>query len=112
MLAVLGVAVAAAASAAWIYLRQSRGEATSVLIEHGLSSMRIQEVDIFREIRGHKEFTIPELMRETGASKTVAWRTVQKLMEKGLVRPTGEAKPPAAGRGKPSTVYRYVGEES
>ena len=71
--------------------------------------MRIKEVEIFREIRDMKEFTIPELMRETGVSKTVAWYTVQKLMKKGLVQPTGDVKLPAAKRGKPSTVYEYVG---
>lgn len=110
MLTIVGVALMVAISAAVINLRQARGEATSELIERGLSSMRIQEVDIFREIRDHKEFTIPELIHETGASTTVAWRTVQKLIKKGLVQPTGEVKPPAAGRGKPSTVYKYVGD--
>lgn len=72
--------------------------------------MRLQEVDIFREIREKKEFNIPELMQKTGASKTVVWRTVQKLIKKGLVKPTGEVKLPAAGRGKPSAVYKYVGD--
>ncbi len=110
VLAVVGVALMVAISAAWVGLRRARGDATSELIKHGLSSMSIQDADIFREIRGHKEFTIPELMRETGASKTVAWYTVQKLIKKGLVQPTGEVKQPAAGRGKPSTVYKYVGD--
>ncbi len=110
VLAVVGVALMVAISAAWVGLRRARGEATSELIDHGLSSMRIQEVDIFREIRDQKEFTIPELIQKTGAPMTVTWRTVQKLMIKGLVRSTGETKPPAAGRGKPSTVYRYVGD--
>lgn len=66
----------------------------------------------FREIRNRKEFTIPELMHKTGVSTLVTWRTVQKLIKKGLVRPTGKVKPAEAGRGKPSVVYKYVGEES
>jgi predicted secreted protein len=110
ILAVLGVSAAAAASSAWIYLQRTRGEATSKLIEHGLSSMSLQEADIFREIRERKEFSISELMSQTGASKTVAWRTVQKLIKKGLVQPTEGVKVSAAGRGKPSTVYKYVGD--
>jgi parallel beta-helix repeat protein len=110
ILAVLCVSAAAAASSAWIYLRRTRGEATSELIEHGLSNMKIQEVDMFRKIRSRKEFTIPELMQKTGASMTVVWRTVQKLIKKGLVQPTKKTIAPAAGRGKPSTVYKYVGD--
>jgi uncharacterized membrane protein len=110
ILAVLGVSAAAAASSAWIYLQRTRGEATSELIEHGLSNMKIQEVDMFRKIRSRKEFTIPELMQKTGASMTVVWRTVQKLIKKGLVQPTEGVKVPAAGRGKPSTVYKYVSD--
>lgn len=94
----------------WRYLRESRGETTSVLIEHGLPRMRIDEVEVVREIRGMKEFTIPDIMQRTGSSKVLVWRTVQKLMEKGLVEPTEEVKPPAAGRGKPSMVFKYVGD--
>jgi uncharacterized membrane protein len=110
ILAVLGVSAAAAASSAWIYLRRTRGEATSKLIEHGLSSMSLQEADIFREIREQKEFTIPNLISQTGASNTITWRTVQKLIKKGLVEPTDKVIMPDAGRGKPSTVYKYVGD--
>jgi hypothetical protein len=110
ILTVLGVSAAAAASSAWIYLRRTRGEATSELIEHGLSSMKIQEVDIFREIRSRKEFIIPELMQKTGASMIVVWRTVQKLIKKGLVEPTDKVIMSDTGRGKPSTVYKYVGD--
>jgi len=110
ILAVLGVSAAAAASSAWIYLRRTRGEATSELIEHGLSNMKIQEVDIFRVIKERKEFTVIDLMRETGSSQNVAWRAVQKLIKKGLVQSTKDVKLSAAGRGKPSKVYKYVGD--
>jgi hypothetical protein len=110
VLAVVGVSLVVVISAALIGIRQARGAAASKLIERGLSNMRLQEVDIFREIRDQKEFTISEIMHETGVSKTVAWYTVQKLIKKGLVKPTGKVKLPAAGRGKPSTVYKYVGD--
>lgn len=112
LLAILGVALVVIIAAAWIGLRQARGEATTELIKHGFSSMSIQGADVFREIRGHKEFTIPELMHETGASQTLTRRTVQKLIKKGIVKRTGEVKLAEAGRGKPSRVYKYVGEES
>lgn len=110
LLAIAGLALTVFIAAVLIGHRHARGEATSELIEHGLSSMRLQEVDIFREIRDMGEFTVPELVHKTGASNILAWRAVQKLIEKGLVQPTGDVKPPAAGRGKPSTVYRYVGD--
>jgi len=112
VLAVAGAILVAIVSAAVLHLRQVRGDATTELIDRGLSTMRIQEVDIFREIREHNEFTISDLMRETGASSTLARRTILKLIKKGLVAPTGEVKLPEAGRGKPSKVYKYVGEES
>jgi uncharacterized membrane protein len=110
LLAVVGVVMALVLAAAFVGHRYSVGDATSELIEHGLSNMKIQEVDMFRKIRSRKEFTIPELMRQTGASMTVTWRTVQKLIKKGLVEPTKKTIAPAAGRGKPSTVYKYVSD--
>ncbi len=112
VLAVVGVALVLIIAAAWISHRHAFGEATVELFEYGLSNMRLQEVDIFREIREKKEFTIPELVRETGVSEITAWRTVQKLIEKGLVQSTERVIPAGAGlggRGKPSTVYKYVG---
>jgi uncharacterized membrane protein len=110
ILAVAGVALLVAVSAAWVGLRRSRDEATSELVEHGLSSMSLQEADIFRVIRERKEFTVVDIMRETGASQNIAWRAVQKLIEKGLVQSTEGVKLSAAGRGKPSKVYKYVGD--
>jgi predicted transcriptional regulator len=110
ILAVAGVALLVAVSAAWVGLRKSRDEVTSELVEHGLHGMSLQEADIFRVIKERKEFTIVYLMHETGASKTIARRTIQKLIKKGLVQPTEKTIEPVAGRGKPSTVYKYVGD--
>jgi uncharacterized membrane protein len=114
VMAALAAALAVGLIAAvWIGLQRARGDAVSVLVNHGLNNMRIVEIEIVRVMRGAREFTIPELMRRTGASKTLAWCTVQKLMKKGLVRPTDLTRPASGGlggRGKPSRVYRYVGE--
>lgn len=109
VLVVLGILVAAV----WFYTREARGDAASILAERGLSDMRLVEVDVFNVIRSRKEFTISDLMRETRVSKTLARRTIQKLVRKGLVRPTNHFKPAAGGlggRGKPSKVYKYVGK--
>jgi len=60
-----------------------------------------------------KEFTIPQLMKETRASKITVWRTVQKLVKQGLVQQTDQTKLAAngmGGRGKPSHIYKYVGK--
>jgi predicted transcriptional regulator len=60
-----------------------------------------------------KEFTIPQLIKETRASKLTVWRTVQKLVEQGLVQSTEQTRLAAnglGGRGKPSRVYRYIGK--
>ncbi|MFQ6130113.1 MAG: hypothetical protein ACE5OT_04840, partial [Candidatus Hadarchaeaceae archaeon] len=66
-------------------------------------------------IMERKEFTIPELMKLTKTSKITVWRTVQKLVERGLVRLTERTRLAAnglGGRGKPSRIYKYVGDES
>jgi len=105
-------AVAGAAAAGWVVLHRVRGEAASELMEHGLSKMSLEETEIFIRIKGKNKFTLPELMHETGISKTAAWYTVHKLIKQGLVKPTEEFELPAAGRGKPSRVYRYVHEKA
>jgi hypothetical protein len=77
--------------------------------------MRITEVELAREMRDMREFTISDLMRRTGAPKTLTRRTVLKLIEKGLVVDTGRFIPAAGGlggRGKPARVYRYVGDQA
>jgi len=77
--------------------------------------MTVRDVEIVGQIIDLEEFTIPELVRQTGASKITVWRTVQKLMEQGLVKQIEQTKPAAnglGGRGKPSRVYKYVGAPS
>jgi predicted transcriptional regulator len=83
-----------------------------MLLEHGLHDMTVRDVGIVGQIMNLKEFTIPELMKLTKTSKITVWRTVQKLVERGLVQPTQKTKLAAnglGGRGKPSRVYRYIG---
>jgi uncharacterized membrane protein len=106
-------AVGLIAVAVWIGYRQAWGDATSTLLERGLHDMTVRDVEIVGYIMQKGEFTIPELMKLSKASKITVWRTVQKLVDQGLVEPTDQTKPAAnglGGRGKPSQVYRYVGK--
>jgi len=99
--------------AVWIGYQRAWGEATSTLLEHGLHDMTVRDVEIVGYIMELGEFTIPELVRRTHASKITVWRTVQKMVEKGLVQPTEKTALTAnglGGRGKPSHVYKYVGK--
>jgi uncharacterized membrane protein len=108
----IGIAMSLVTLAVWVGYRHPWGEATSTLIEHGLHDMTVRDVEIVGYIMGLKEFTIPELMKMTKASKITVWRTVQKLLEKGLVQQTENTKLAAnglGGRGKPSYIYRYIG---
>lgn len=109
--ATIGVVTSMATLAVWVGYRHPWGEATSTLLEQGLHDMTVRDVEIVGYIMGMKEFTIPELMKMTKASKITVWRTVQKLVEKGLVQQTEKTKLAAGGlggRGKPSYIYRYV----
>ncbi len=110
----IGIAVGVMVLAVWAGYQQTWGGATSTLIEHGLRDMTVRDVEIVGCIMELKEFTIPELMRTTKASKITVWRTVQKLVEKEIVQQTEKTKLASdglGGRGKPSNVYRYVGAE-
>jgi predicted transcriptional regulator len=99
----------------WIGYKRMWGDAASTLLEQGLHDMTVRDVEIVGQIIDLKEFTIPELIRQTGASKITVWRTVQKLIEQGLVKQIEQTKPAAnglGGRGKPSRVYKYLGAPS
>lgn len=107
----IGIAAGLVVFAAWIGYRQMWGDATSTLLEHGLHDMTVRDIEIVGHIMERGEFTIPELMKLTKASKITVWRTVQKLVEQGLVKPTDQTKQAAnglGGRGKPSQVYKYT----
>jgi hypothetical protein len=109
----IGIAMGVVVLAVWAGYRQMWGGATSTLLEHGLHDMTVRDVEIVGHIMELKEFTIPELMKLTKVSKITVWRTVQKLVEQGLVQLTERTKLAAnglGGRGKPSRVYRYVGK--
>lgn len=111
----MGILAGAIVAAVWVGYRRLWGDITSVLLERGLHNMTVRDVEIVGQIAGLREFTIPEVMRRTRASKITVWRVVQKLMERGLVKPTDRSKPSCnglGGRGKPSRVYVYVGEGS
>jgi predicted transcriptional regulator len=108
----IGVAMGFIVFAVWIGYRRAWGDATSTLLEQGLHDMTVRDVEIVGYIMNLKEFTIPELMKRTRASKITVWRTVQKLAKRGLVQATEKTRLAAnglGGRGKPSRIYRYVG---
>ncbi|MEM2874817.1 MAG: hypothetical protein QW567_02170 [Candidatus Hadarchaeales archaeon] len=108
----IGVLVGALAAVFAAWYQRGWGEAAAELMEHGFHDMTIRDVEVVGHMMQLKEFTIPELMKLTRASKITIWRTVQKLMEKGLVRQTDRTRLASGGlggRGKPSTVYVYTG---
>ncbi|MCK4405299.1 MAG: MarR family transcriptional regulator [Hadesarchaea archaeon] len=108
----IGIAMGVIVFAVWAGYRQVWGEATSTLLEEGLHGMTVKDVEIVGHIMEMKEFTIPQLMKLTNTSKITVWRTVQKLVERGLVQTTKQTRLAAnglGGRGKPSRVYKYVG---
>jgi uncharacterized membrane protein len=112
--ATIGIAMSVVALAVWTGYRQMWGDATSTLLEQGLNDMTVRDVEIVGYIMELGEFTIPELMKTTKASKITVWRTVQKLVEKELVQQTEKTKLAASGlggRGKPSYIYRYVSKK-
>lgn len=111
--ATIGIAMSVVTLAVWAGYRHMWGGAASTLLEHGLHDMTVRDVEIVGYIMELREFTIPELMKMTKASKITVWRTVQKLLEKGLVEQAEKTKLAAnglGGRGKPSNIYRYVGK--
>ncbi|MBA7597345.1 hypothetical protein ES703_04348 [subsurface metagenome] len=109
----IGIAMGVMVFAVWVGYQEMRGSATSTLLEHGLHDMTVRDVEIVGHIMKLEEFTIPELIKLTKTSKITIWRTVQKLVEQGLVQPTDQTRLAAngrGGRGKPSRIYRYVGK--
>ncbi len=109
----IGIVMSIVVFGVWVGYRRMWGDATSTLLEHGLQDMTVRDVELVGQIMDLKEFTIPQLMKETRASKLKVWRTVQKLIEQGLVQQTDQTKSAAngmGGRGKPSNVYKYVGK--
>jgi hypothetical protein len=110
----IGIAMSLIVFGVWVGYRRLWGDATSTLIDHGLQDMTVRDVEIVGEIMETKEFTIPEIMGRTHTSKLRVWRIVQKLTQRGIVKSTEKTKPAAdglGGRGKPSSVYEYVGKQ-
>lgn len=111
----LGIAVSLIFGAVWLSRQEAMGNATTVLLEKGLENMSVRGAEIVGEIMRKNEFTIPELMEKAGTSKITTWRTVKKLVDKGLVKETDRTRKPSrglGGRGKPSKIYEYAGTET
>jgi hypothetical protein len=110
----IGIAMSLIVFGVWVGYRRMWGDATSTLVDHGLQDMTVRDVEIVGEMIEMREFTIPELMGRTHASKLRVWRIVQKLIQRGIVKSTEKTKPAASGlggRGKPSRVYKYVDKQ-
>ena len=108
----LGIATGVIVLAVWVGYRRAWGDITTTFVEQGLHDMTLRDIEIAGYARESGEFTIPQLMKLAKASKLTVWRSIQKLIEKGLVQPTDQTRPSAnglGGRGKPSRVYRYLG---
>lgn len=91
---------------------KTRGEAATLLIENNLENARVRDVEILANIMKMGEFTVPQIKKRVGTSKATAYRTVNELVDIGLVKETEKEKTPNSVRGKPSKVYRYIGPES
>ena len=107
----MGIAAGVIALAVWVGYRRAWGDLASTFVEQGLHDMTLRDIEIAGYARESGEFTIPQLMKLTKASKLTVWRSVQRLIERGLVQPTDQTRPSAnglGGRGKPSRVYKYV----
>jgi len=110
----ISIAIGLTFLAVWTGYQRIWGDATTTLLEQGLQDMTVRDIEIVGEMIEMKEFTIPELMKRTHASKLKVWRTLQKLIQREIVKSTEKTKPAAGGlggRGKPSRVYQYVGRQ-
>jgi len=109
----IGAAMSVVIFAVWVGSKQIWGDATSTLLEHGLHDITIGNVEIVGHMMEMREFTVPDLMRRGRVSRFTIWRLVQKMIRQGIVQETekmGLTASGRGGRGKPSRVYRYVGE--
>ena len=107
----IGVILGLVVFGIWATRQQAWGDATSMLLETGMHDMTVRDVEVVGEVMAMERFTIPELMKRTSASKVTIWRTVQKLIDRGIVRKTKDTTPSSkglGGRGKPSQVYEYI----
>lgn len=90
---------------------ETLGKAASILLENDEEDARVRDVEILTNIIKLERFTIPQIMDRisTSQSQSTTYRTVEKLIELGLVGKTEEERAARHGRGKPSTVYKYLG---
>lgn len=107
----IGISMGIVSLIMWEGSKRTGGDAISMLIHRGLEDLTVRDLNITRQMIVKGEFTIPELLNHTSASRQSVWRLVNKLTEEGLVKKTDEKRLPKSGRGKPSQVYRYVGPD-
>lgn len=107
----VGIAVFGILSAVHLRKPETRGEAATLLLENGRDDARVRDVEILATIMKLGEFTVPEVMRKVGTSKTTTYRTVNDFVDLDLVEKT-EENDMNNGRGKPSKVYEFKGGRS
>ncbi|KXB06941.1 hypothetical protein AKJ51_02465 [candidate division MSBL1 archaeon SCGC-AAA382A20] len=105
----VGIAVFGILSAVHLRNPETRGKAATLLLENGRDDARVRDVEILATIMKMGEFTIPEVMRKVGTSKTTTYRTINDFVDLDLVEKT-EENDMNNGRGKPSQVYEFKGE--
>ncbi|KXA90193.1 hypothetical protein AKJ61_01235 [candidate division MSBL1 archaeon SCGC-AAA259B11] len=104
----VGVAVFGVLSAVHLRNPETRGKAATLLLKNGREEARVRDVEILATIMKLGEFTIPQVMRKVGTSKTTTYRTVNDFVNLDLVEKT-EENDMNNGRGKPSQVYEFKG---
>ncbi|MFP4005119.1 MAG: hypothetical protein ACLFUR_00160 [Candidatus Hadarchaeia archaeon] len=107
----IGISMGIVSLLMWEGGTQPRNDPISLLIHKGLEDLTVRDLNITRQMMIKNEFTIPELLKHTSASRQSVWRLVNKLQDEGMVEETSEKRLPKSGRGKPSQIYRYVGPD-
>lgn len=106
----VGVAVFGVLSAVHLRKPETRGKAATLLLKNGREDARVRDVEILATIMKMEEFTVPEVMRKVGTSKATTYRTINDLVDMDLVKKTEESDL-SNGRGKPSQIYEFSGDE-
>lgn len=106
-----GGVIFAVFSIAWLREPESRGKAATLLLENKRGDARVRDVEILAVIMELEEFTIPQLMKRVGASRSTAYRTVKEFIALELVEKTDREETPGSSGGKPGRIYRYIGPE-
>lgn len=96
---------AAATAMEAIAVLMTEPEAEPARAERGTVDARVRDAAV--AFGPGKEFTMDELIIAAGVSKGAAYRSVKKLLNRGVVEKAGTRTSPT-GAGRPWQLYRYV----